>query len=239
MHLNVFNYTARGKERRINQDTLCHAGKIASSTTVYENTSEYVLDNRCEVFCVADGVGGHSGGEVASNLAVEYLSKSISDDTNLEGLQTAIHGAHRLIISEAAKLGHQGMATTIAVTLFRPDVILWANVGDSRIYARDNHGFTQVSIDDIPAGRRSSNIITQCLGGDYANAVKPHTGCLSIEHTSGIAIFSDGVTDFLDDDYLEEIISSDSEDPAKKLCDTAVKAGSHDDCTAIIISIKR
>ena len=238
MHLNVFSYSARGKERRINQDTLCHAGNIASATTVYKNTSEYFLDKCCEVFCVADGVGGHSGGEVASKTAVEYLSESIRADTNPSGLEAAIHGAHRLINSEASKLGHQGMATTIAVTLFKPDGILWANVGDSRIYARDNRGFTQVSIDDIPTGLRSSNMITQCLGGNYLNPIKPHTGCLSIEHTSGIAIFSDGVTDFLEDDYLDEIISSDGEDPAKELCDAAVKAGSHDDCTAVIISIK-
>ena len=94
-------------------------------------------------------------------------------------------------------------------------------------------------MDDIPAGLRSSNMITQCLGGNYTNTIKPHTGSLSIEQISHIAVFSDGVTDFLEDDYLDEIISSDREDPAKKLCDAAVKAGSTDDCTAIIISLKR
>ena len=72
-----------------------------------------------------------------------------------------------------------------------------------------------MSTDDIPAGLRSSNTNTQCLGGNYANALKPHTGCLAIGHINHIAIFSDGVTDFLEDDYLDEIISSYGEDPAK------------------------
>tara|TARA_Y100000766_G_scaffold41357_1_gene31352 strand:+ start:1402 stop:2118 length:717 start_codon:yes stop_codon:yes gene_type:complete len=238
MHLKVFSYSARGKERLINQDTLCHAGKIAPPTTVYKNTSEYVLDKQSKFFCVADGVGGHVGGEVASNTAVKYLSKSIRGDTNPKELEAGIQGAHGSIISEATKIGLQGMATTIALTLFKPGVILWANVGDSRIYARGKHGITQVSIDDIPAGLRSSSMITQCLGGNYSNTLNPHTGCLSIEHISQIAIFSDGVTDFLDDDYLSGIIAGNGKDPAKELCDAAANAGSHDDCSAIIINIK-
>mgnify|MGYP001174914335 CR=1 FL=1 len=239
MHLNVFSYSARGKERRVNQDTLYQADNISTSANGYRNYSEYKLDQECKIFCVADGVGGHSGGEVASHMAVEYLANSICDDTNAAGIEAAIQGAHRTIISEATKVGLPGMATTIAVTLLRPDAVLWANVGDSRIYAKKNHEFSQMSMDDIPAGLRSSNMITQCLGGNYANTIKPHTGSLSIEQISHIAIFSDGVTDFLEDDYLDEIISSDREDPAKKLCDAAVKAGSSDDCTAIIISLKR
>jgi protein phosphatase len=239
MHLNVFSYSARGAERRINQDTLCLADNISTPANSYRNYSEYELDQRYKIFCVADGLGGHSGGEVASHMAVEYVSTNIRDYTNPEELEAAIQGAHRLINSEATKIGHLEMATTIAVTLFKADALLWANVGDSRIYARDNHEFTQVSIDDIPTGLRSSNMITQCLGGNYANAVTPHTGCLAIGHINHIAIFSDGVTDFLEDDYLDEIISSDSEDPANELCAAAVKAGSHDDCTAVIINIKR
>lgn len=55
------------------------------------------------------------------------------------------------------------------LSLLKPDAILWANVGDSRICAKDRDGFRQVSTDDIPAGLRSSNMITQCLGGNYSD----------------------------------------------------------------------
>ena len=80
MHLNVFSYSARGKERRVNQDTLYQADNISTSANGYRNYSEYKLDQECKIFCVADGVGGHSGGEVASHMAVEYLANSICDD---------------------------------------------------------------------------------------------------------------------------------------------------------------
>ena len=122
------------------------------------------------------------------------------------------------------------MAATIALTLYKPGVILWANESDSRIYARGKHGITQVSINDIPARLWSSSKITQCLAGNYSNTSKPHPGCLTIEHISQISIFSKGVTDFLDDDYLNRIIAGIGKVPAKELCDAAANAGSHDDC---------
>ena len=113
---------------------------------------------------------------VRKRYSCKIFIKNIHDDTNPNELEAGIKGAHRSIISEATKIGLQGMATTIALTLYKPGVILWANVGDSRIYARGKHGITQVSINDIPVGLRSSSMITQCLGGNYSNTSKPHPG---------------------------------------------------------------
>ena len=58
--------------------------------------------------------------------------------------------------------------------LLKPDAILWANFDDSRIYAKDRDGLRQVSTDDVPAGLRSSNMITQCLGENYPIFVTRH-----------------------------------------------------------------
>ncbi len=237
MQLKVFSSTVRGSERRINQDALGQHNRVVSSVAEHHNICEVDLNKTGQLFCVADGIGGHKGGEHASHMAVEHITGGAKNIANVDDLAGLIQCAHRLIISKAPTFNSVGMGTTIAVTMVKSDVILWANVGDTRIYTKSHHGFSQLSTDDTPIGLKSSNIITQCLGGNDLRPISPHIGQIATATTTKIAIFSDGITNFLGDSYLYDALSSNNTNPAKSLCKAAVNSGSYDDCTALIVYI--
>jgi serine/threonine protein phosphatase PrpC len=118
------------------------------------NEDAYHADDLLGLFVVADGMGGHSAGDVASRMAVDLIIKSFSNWTNAEAEADALFGfpdpslskvgnyvkssidlANRVIYEVAAlHESYQGMGTTVAVLAMGPHQVICANVGDSRIY---------------------------------------------------------------------------------------------------------
>jgi PPM family protein phosphatase len=209
------------------------------------------------VVAVADGMGGHNAGEVASALAVDALRRSV--------LSAASSASADDLLTEAVALGNQsiwdaaaqdaakdGMGTTLVCALVDQEgQVVIANVGDSRAYAFLNGETHLVTADhtwvneQVLAGMmnqreaRSSpfrNLLTRTLGNAPRVDVDIFSG-LQLEPGDGLVLVSDGVTGYLDESdfsaILSEIHSADA--AAKRLVQEAVDRGGADNATAIVL----
>ncbi|MGE5291344.1 MAG: PP2C family protein-serine/threonine phosphatase [Micromonosporaceae bacterium] len=129
------------------------------------------------VIAVADGLGGHPGGEVASALVVRELAQVgpllNSEDKVREALIARNGEVHAAAARDPALTA---MGTTVAGVVVTADLVLAFNVGDSRVYAAGRGGVRQLSTDDrLPADDLPPGIVTQALGGSNELAVvDPH-----------------------------------------------------------------
>ena len=122
-----------------------HPGPRAS------NEDAFLIDMPGGVFVVADGMGGHNAGEVASGLAVESIRTFVADEDrpSADGLEEAVRVANRHILDTAARRPEcSGMGTTVAVALVTPTGAILSSVGDSRIYRMRAGRLTQLTQDD-------------------------------------------------------------------------------------------
>lgn len=204
---------------------------------------------------LADGVGGHNAGEIASKFVCDALttwfeghapSESLAEEmTALEHAVETVHGD--LFNLSLEKKKRKGMATTLAMVLQhgRSAILAWA--GDSRIYRVHRGGITQLSkdhsfveekfregiftredVEQHPMG----NVITSCLG---ANESMPHLGLEKIILRKGdqLLIVSDGVSDVLDE---QQILAAMTEG-VEGVLDAALQAFSNDNCSAVIVEV--
>jgi serine/threonine protein phosphatase PrpC len=152
------------------------ASKTGPVRTVNEDSS--LIEPGVGVYAVADGMGGHNAGEVASALALDalasFMRRSATDEDmswpygidpglslHANRLRTAIHLANRRVFREAENRDdYSGMGTTIAVVLVTAEAVVCAHVGDSRIYRLSKGAVTKVTHDDSWAAALQSQGIT-------------------------------------------------------------------------------
>jgi serine/threonine protein phosphatase PrpC len=180
---------------------------------------------------VADGLGGHAAGEVASVLAIEIMRPVMSALRTDHDVATALLSADTaLYLAMDQDCGLEGMGTTIAGVVVRGEEILAFNVGDSRIYHLGDAGLTQFSADDV-VGR---NRLTQCLGGSQAQVkLNPHVARFPFRTGDTLLLCSDGLTDMLPDKTIGSLLVA--ADPAAALIAAALEAGGHDNVSAVIL----
>lgn len=196
------------------------------------------------LWAVADGMGGHQFGEVASALALQTLERAIADGAELHA---AVHAAHHAVRTAAPR---PGMGTTIVITLFNGADFQLAWVGDSRAYrvnaegivalSRD-HSWVQAMIDagelspDDAARHSRRNVILQCLGRDET----PEVGLLSATLHPGelLLLCSDGLTGELTDaDIHQQCTEADTlEQLVDRLIAVANARGGRDNITCIVL----
>jgi protein phosphatase len=121
-----------GRKRKTNQDSIC-------------------LDHKHHFFAVADGMGGHNGGDIASQLSVkvmpEYLIQHLSMDPQ-KLMKGMIQEINRAILQKAEEQPElHGMGTTVSAIYFHGQTLVIGNVGDSRVYMVNNHHIFQMSRD--------------------------------------------------------------------------------------------
>ncbi|MGH7656141.1 MAG: Stp1/IreP family PP2C-type Ser/Thr phosphatase [Gemmatimonadaceae bacterium] len=216
-------------------------------------------DDRRGVFVVADGMGGHAAGEVASEMAVQIVSRnllaltSVVDHAAHDKLAQAMRDANRAIYDRMlAEVDKQGMGTTASVLVLSDDQYLIGQIGDSRIYLlRDgalsqltkDHSYVQEQVDAgllTPEQARYhpySNVITRCVGASelveadiYAGEMKPGDVFL---------LASDGLTGMVDDKRLQAMLLARS-GPGRivdALIAEANGRGGLDNITAIVIQV--
>jgi protein phosphatase len=183
---------------------------------------------------VADGMGGHNAGEVASELAVECLRTVLRADFSRDELIASIE-ATNLSLHDAMKCRPHlvGMGTTIVGALVRGPNALVFNVGDSRAYLHSDGELQMVSEDHVVAG----NQLTQCLGGfSIPAALDPHIQEFAFKTGDRILLCTDGLTDELSDAHISTLLQSDR--PARGLIEGALSCGGHDNITALIIELR-
>ncbi|MGH2710662.1 MAG: Stp1/IreP family PP2C-type Ser/Thr phosphatase [Actinomycetota bacterium] len=209
------------------------------------NEDSYIAEE--PLFAVADGMGGHQGGEVASSLALETVAKRQGN------LEQRVQEANAAVFARAAKdPGLSGMGTTLTILLADGDVLRMAHVGDSRAYMlRDgqlrrltkDHTVVERLVDEGKLTAEEAeihpqrSILTRALGVDQAL----HVDQAEIEPKPGdrILLCSDGLTGMVGEDRITEILSA-SKSPqaaADALVEAANEAGGQDNITAVVIDV--
>ncbi|NYE37118.1 protein phosphatase [Nocardioides cavernae] len=215
------------------------------------------------VFVVADGMGGHSGGDVASQMVVEEfqrLADSYDPARGAELVTDAFTRAQARIVDygdahRALHPGwHAGTTAVVAVLVDDDGAAKWllANLGDSRIYRISDGRLEQISVDHsvvqelIDAGQITAqeaavhperHVITRALGSP--GGIQPDFFLLPLTSVERLLLCSDGVTGMIEDKEIEEILESvaDPRDAADQLVRAAVAAGGRDNATAIVVDV--
>jgi protein phosphatase len=237
------------------------------------NEDSFALEESLGLFIVADGMGGHLAGEVASQIAVDMIRKSYrkwlenktpredvfgppDDSLSLQGnyLMSSIRLANRVVYEMAMEYEqYHGMGTTVVAILVTPELVVAANVGDSRIYLVREGRIEKLSKDhtivaeqvemgvmteEEAATSPLKHILTRNLGS--SDSVDPEVFELEPSNNDRIILCSDGLTDLVSDAELLEMTEGE-EDP-NRLChmllDKVLKRGAHDNTTIISVFIQ-
>jgi len=215
------------------------------------------------VFIVADGMGGHVAGEVASQIVTETVGPGVSDavEEGLTGTELAarvldlIEEANRAILERADNEPEKrGMGTTLTLMALIPEEgYLFDQVGDSRGYLLRNGTLSQITRDHTvvqqqvdrgaltPEQARDhplSHILTRALGTEID--VEADTYGDSVEPGDTFLLCSDGLSGMLPDEDIQKIMSSETDDIqniADRLIDEANEAGGMDNITAVVVRV--
>lgn len=231
---------------------LTDVGQRRQSNEDYLFCSSKPVGNLPNLFLVADGMGGHQGGEYASRRAVEILLELIRGDDSTDPiviLKDCIEEMNRRLWKEAVeKPALQGMGTTIVAASLKGDTLSVANVGDSRLYVWGDE-IRQVTRDHslveelVAEGRMKrgsleyqmkKNIITRAVAVE--ETVVPDFFECEIQGES-ILLCSDGLTNMLTDEKIRRIVSQEAplEERAQSLISAANEAGGRDNITVVLI----
>ncbi|NNN20771.1 MAG: Stp1/IreP family PP2C-type Ser/Thr phosphatase [Acidimicrobiales bacterium] len=211
------------------------------------------------VFIVADGMGGHSAGEVASAIVVEEFRALISaGDLTQPMITAAIERANSTIFKSAAAIPERsGMGTTLVglVMILESGLPYWMafNIGDSRLYRMTSESLSLVTRDhsrvqemvdsgeiSLAEARTSNerNVITRAMGVEPS--IIADIWLLSPRQGDRFLICSDGLTTELENHDIEEILrnNSDADTACRKLIEAATKEGGRDNITTIVIDVE-
>ncbi|NGO06738.1 serine/threonine-protein phosphatase [Streptomyces sp. HC44] len=234
-----------GLLRERNEDSLV-IGPWTLCATVTENPQTLVFPLGTPlVVAVADGLGGHPGGDVASALAVRRIASIGPALSSEDTVRAALNACNRAVY-EAAGGDDEGdfaaMGTTVAGVVVQPDSLLVFNVGDSRVFAASREGLRQVSVDDSPPlepGQRTTSLVTQCLGGSRGyRPIQPHVTAASLSPGDRYLICTDGVTDPLPTDVLDDVMREHDDGRAVfELWRAAIEAGGPDNITLAVVRV--
>ena len=198
MKISYYAYTNNGG-RPNNEDSICCG-----------------LQNRRGVFVLADGLGGHSSGEVASGLAAQAIREGCAGAENLdsETLKGQLEEANRLVLEGQKVPGREDMKTTAVALALEGDLAFWAHVGDSRLYrfsdgqlvfATRDHSVTymkylggEISYMDVYHDDDRSSLL-RVLG---KASCQPETGQAELKPGDAFLLCSDGFWEYV---YQEEI----------------------------------
>jgi serine/threonine protein phosphatase PrpC len=210
------------------------------------NEDDLLVDLDRSLLVVADGMGGHPAGDVASRLAVRAIDESLSADaladaeTRPETLREAVRLAHDALLSAAeADPERAGMGTTLVVVhLDEPAGLLTvAHVGDSRAYllrSDDLRVITHDHVADGLAGRR----LTQAVGA--SRDVRPEVAEVPVRSGDRVLLCTDGLTDEIPDDLIRRLATpaaADAPEAVRELVAAALDAGGVDNVTLILADI--
>lgn len=194
------------------------------------------------VCIVADGMGGHPAGDIASRLTAERLLTTIDRHVRDEdALIAAIRNANQALFDEMERSpALYGMGTTVAGLVVHPDLVLAFNVGDSRVYRIHAGTLDQLSIDHTMevGGMRIANkaprVLSQCLGGFLGELeVEPHVVALPLEEGDEYLVCSDGLHDMLTDQDIRNCLVPDLTASVQTLFESAMREGGIDNISII------
>ncbi|UCF68689.1 MAG: Stp1/IreP family PP2C-type Ser/Thr phosphatase [Acidobacteriota bacterium] len=238
---------------------LSAAGKTDRGRVRPHNEDALLVDCRRGLLAVADGMGGHAAGEVASKLAVDALSEVVaespSEPTHVpELLRGTVELANRKIAEKIqAHPEYHGMGTTLVVGLTLGDRIWIAHVGDSRAYLIRDESIEQLTSDHsfvnelVRLGMLSKeeaardprrNVVTRALGSGAV--VIPDVVEHAVEAGDIVLLCSDGLSSMLDDKSILSTVRGSAEDLeqcCRRLIEAANDAGGEDNVTVVVAAV--
>ncbi|HOZ69935.1 MAG TPA: Stp1/IreP family PP2C-type Ser/Thr phosphatase [Chitinophagaceae bacterium] len=225
----------------------------------YRIADEKVIREKGCLLMVADGMGGHQAGEVASRMASEIIIREYFSPQKNGGIEknlrrafivanTSIHQA------AASNKEQQGMGTTCTALVVTDPVIHFAHVGDSRAYLLKKGGLSRITEDhtyvqelvrsgEITAAEADThpqrNILTNAMGTKADMKVDAGRYALLFETGDRLMLCSDGLYDYLNDDEIAAFLGGhDLTEAAEQMIVTAKKRGGHDNITVVLAQKK-
>lgn len=210
--MQTFYLTDTGKVRSHNEDSV---------TIINNDHNEFIL-------AVADGMGGHKAGEVASAIAIEHIKKSFfeletigSKDEAIDWLRMIVKEINEKIFEYADKFPEsKGLGTTLVIAIKTDDFILYGNIGDSSGYVIKNNTLHKVTKDHTYVGmlltngrlteegaknHPGKNLLTRALGANDPIEIDIFDIDTSVK---GLFLCSDGLTNMLTEEQIEKTLNS-------------------------------
>jgi serine/threonine protein phosphatase PrpC len=247
--IQVAALTHKGLQRETNEDCVGVAGWLRNVSDIRPLEMTLTVGEDSFVM-VADGVGGHVSGSLASEMAVANITQRFCSASELseDTIATSLHDANRHIWHLLASEGkHRGAGTTIAGIVFGVEQCFAFNVGDSRIYRRQEQFLQLLTTDDrldseriiqmIP-GAASSNILLQALGGSAEfKVIQPHVVPLTFISGDEFLLCTDGLSDTVSLDQMEQAITDNLVVTVSKLQELAFKGGAPDNISILYLRV--
>ncbi len=240
--MKAFSITDIGEKRRINQDyVFCEVNAIG---------------NLPNLFIVADGMGGHNAGDYASRFCVEFFTENIRNSdikSPIALIEEAIKNTNKKLHDKSKQqIDYEGMGTTFVVATIYENEMYVANIGDSRLYVigkeikqiTEDHSLVQAMVKtgeldkDEAKTHPNKNIITRALGTNET----AQADFFEVELEAGdiVLMCSDGLTNMLNDETIEQIIRENADNPkiaAETLVRLANENGGKDNIAVIIAKV--
>lgn len=214
------------------------------------NEDTCLVEPELGLWLVADGMGGHSTGDVASRIARDTIADRIREGKDLSA---AIQAAHQEVLKEAGiREGSEGMGATVVAALVNGADYQVAWVGDSRAYLYDgeliqishDHSYVQdlVRSGAISAGEASGHpsrhLLTRCLGVNAEDVLEAGVRRGRFVRGQEVLLCSDGLTDELNDGEIADILSrkASAQERVDQLVAAALEHGGRDNITVVLFS---
>lgn len=213
--------------------------------------SYLVLENGLHIFAVADGMGGHKAGEVASAIAIQTIREYADQTEDVDLMLTDLFKkANRNILEKGSQDENcRGMGTTLTTAIVNDNLLFLGHVGDSRAYLYRNHELLQLTTDhslvnellkskqitpEEAHNHPQKHLLIQALG--IETDLNIEINCFLLERSDIILLCTDGLSDMLVDEEISSILYTDSSLEAKvdALVEIANAKGGIDNITTIL-----
>jgi serine/threonine protein phosphatase PrpC len=243
-NLTVAQQTDIGLKRESNEDNMI--------SVVPEDAM--VMKTKGALFVVADGMGGHTQGEVASELAISTIREAYYQDPSEDrasSLREAVQKANGIVYQQGATQEVNNMGTTCVAAVLQDDIVYVANVGDSRAYLIRDGQLRQITEDhswvaeqvregnltlEEAQGHPKSNVIYRCLGTSTAVEIDIFTE--QVQEGDLLVLCTDGLSNLVSNQELEDIVRQFSpSDSVQQLIARANEHGGPDNITAMVVQV--
>lgn len=238
-------------------DVGCQRQNNEDSYLYWEPPDEKDFQSKGRLAIVADGMGGHEGGQEASRIATEAIQEAYAGEHSGDpqtGLLTGFRRAHEEVIQYAAQhLQLRGMGTTATAIVLLENKLFYAHIGDSRLYRVHGQEISRLTRDHSYVGRLFENgvitaeeaevhpqrhILTAALGTgpEIPPDIPEHP--IPLEHDDVLVLCTDGLWGLLGDQEIQQIVVSNSAaDACGKLIEMAKQRGGPDNITVVVLRV--
>lgn len=244
--LHISSASNTGCVRENNEDMLLIGDRFFRDDALTQDFSFEGKDRM--IFAVADGMGGHNCGEVAScetlkNLQFFYSDMPTGLDINgfTETINEWLVSINRTLESMGkADAERRNMGTTLVALAYYEGQFYWMNCGDSRLYWYHQGQLRQLTADHslnaLTGEKRHSHVITNCIGGGCKTSFIDIVDCTEKVLTGDTFLLcSDGLTDMITDEQISDLLREGGE--AEAFCQAAINAGGMDNVSVIVIRV--